>query len=282
MTEKRNPDPAAEETDKLPVQPVLPEMPVPQTDIPEEGFIPFSQEFGAQKQKRKRVLLLLLLGLAVLLGLFLLLSRTCSYYQRIMRHLQFDYRTGETINEELSAELGACANAAAAEISGKDIHLQANVYVFNSQSDISLNADRYDYTRSAAGNAELRVRSAASGSLFYKNARFEADADRNVWKISGGKREPSDDPEAALLYDYLFTAAETDRVSAVCYDSYYTTVGTERYVCEIWLMTVPLNGQDTFFTLYRYYQDNTLRAVRCLTSNSDLMFVYDITEYTLQ
>ena len=68
-------------------------------DIPEEGFVPVALEYQQKKQKRKQILLAVLAILMLLIGIFLFSERRFNFYNKVMRSLNFNYQTGESVTD---------------------------------------------------------------------------------------------------------------------------------------------------------------------------------------
>ena len=249
-------------------------------EITEENFVPdFNLEYEQNKWKRKRILLLCLLGAAVLLGLFIIFGRRNCLYNRMMRNLEFDYRNGEEIDNTQTALTGWAERAADA-VAGKNLTLQANMYCFNSSGALSLSASKYSYERTADGTADLHIQTGGANSIRTEKSSYHTDANGKAEQVSGSLSQNADLYAAELLYDFCFAVEDTDRIKIERRNAYETFVGERRYTCEVWVMSATVNKTLKYFTLYRYYSGSELNALRMLDTTSDLMFVYDITEYT--
>lgn len=247
-------------------------------EMPEEGFVPFAAEAAANKHKRKVKLLLLLLCAAVLFGVLLICSRFFGFYTRTMKHLKFDYRSGEAVSEAKVDDADNPSEVISRALGSDGFTAEANVYCFNSQAAISLTAShyRYEYTKDGA---DLYVRTGTDGGLFASSDHYHADSAGHVTKINWSKESPSDDRETANLSDYFFAVKPHGNVKLQRENSYYTSVNGTTYICELWLMESNSGGKTVYYTIYRYYQNDKLAGVRVLNSEDDLMMVYDITDY---
>lgn len=255
------------------------EIPMPPADpeLPEEGFVPFAAEAAANKQKRKAKLLVWLLCIAALFGAFLICCRVFGFYRRTMKHLHFDYRAGEAVKESKTDGEGDISEKVRNAL-GSSYIAEANVYCFNSQAALSLTVSHYRYECSPDG-AYLDVKTGTDGGLFPSSDRYHADSTGRVTKISGSKEISSDDTETANLGDYFFETESYSNKKLSRQNTYYTSVNGSTYVCELWLMEAPAGGKTVYYTIYRYYQEDRLAGIRVLSSENDLMMVYDITDY---
>ncbi len=238
-----------------------------QTPQPEEvPFVPYVTEARQANSRRKKIALIILALLsaaALLLGGFLFFARRYNFYSKTMKNLQFDYRNGESMDEETKTDLAARAEALAGKI-GSNVRLHANVYAFSVNRELSSTVSQYDYTRTA-DEENLHICTGKEG--WFSTASTDLKHSLN-----------QEDSEAAFphLYAFFFAAESSDDFTLQCVDSYYTGVGKTTYVCEVYVM----DTADTNYTLYRYYCGDTLKAVRVLSTQTERMDVYDITELT--
>ena len=253
-----------------------------ESDIPEDGFVPFQLELAEKKRRRKIRMLIILSVLAALLGILLIFGRLFNFYDRTMKHLRFDYRGGETIDNESIFMSYDTATEAEKSVQDKTLNLNANVYCFDDKANLSLVVSQYRYSRSEDGTAELKVKLGAKGGILTKTNRFRTNAEGQVLEIRNGKESISADTATALLYDYFFSTEDHGNINLQCTDAYRTVVGEKTYECEVWLMSVTRGAGKSYYTIYRYYDDQKLAAVRVIDSADDLMMVYDITEYTAE
>ena len=274
MTNEPNNEPLAEE-----------ENPVPEHfssadfgDIPPEGT-KLQPVADPKKQKRRLILLLVLVLLFLAIIAFRICSRAFDFYDRECKKLLFDYRQGETVDELTEVENGKRAKNLAEQITD-GVALRAVLLGFTEQGDVSQTISAMDYSRSA-GNEKLEVQTGTVDWLFTAKDVFRRQAGGQCEQAKGSSWSSVQEEALPPLYDYCFAVSPHDQVKLESFGSFMTTVGSKGYVCEIWLMEQPGAGGTEYCTLYRYYQDDRLCAVRVLKSGSSLMEVYDIQSYTL-
>lgn len=249
-----------------------PEAAVPANEAEEAPFVPYVREAYQTNSKRKKIGLILLAVLALiaaLLGGFILFARHFNFYRKTMDALQFDYRNGESMDEETKNDLAVLSEALAGRI-GSTGTVHANVCVFNEKGALAATVSQYDYSFSPE-QEELLIRTGSEDWFLTQNTGLRRK-DGKVQEQKGNDWTDSDE-RFPQLYDFFFGTADHDNVKLRCADAYYTGVGSTTYVCELWLMETP----NAYYTVYRYFNHGNLAAVRVLSSKDTLMEVYDIT-----
>ena len=257
---------------------IKPELPPPDLEA-EANFKlePIPDDEG--RQKRKIRLFLILLIAAAMIGALLIINNTLNFYDVHMRRMQFDYREGELVSGQSPAEPGKKATEIAGEINGRQVSVQAEMLLYNSEGEASLTLSAYTY-KYTSGSEELSYRTGTKDLLFTKSGTLRRDG-TGLQKKSGSSWEHTDDGNIMNLYGYCFAAADFGKNTVSPHESYYTEVGGKTYLCEIWLMAEELgSGGVRYNTLYRYYDGDRLAAVRVLKSDQELMEVYEIKDYS--
>ncbi len=257
------------------------ELPVVPPPVESESEFHYEPIEDPDKFKRKVRILLILVGICVLIGVLYFVNNTFNFYDLHMKKLRFDYREGESAKAAISDLSGEFAQKLTKQISQPSVHIQADQVVFSLDGTLLNQLTSYDYTYTNELE-ELHFRTGVedwifteSGTLRYTESGVKRK-DGSEWKAES--KEPMPD-----LYDYCFASADHGEIKIAFNNAYETEVSSEPYRCEIWLMESPRSGVTFYYTLYRYYQpDGQLAAVRVLRNNQQLMFVYDIKDYTLQ
>lgn len=232
-----------------------------------------------RKRRRKLLILLILTLLCILVGVGFYLSRTMSFYNRTIRSLNFDYRQREEVTADPAAETGAKGLALAGSVGGT-VQVRAVEMWFDASEVLADSVSEMDYTYSGSGE-ELSVRSGGKNGLRTQKQTLRRTGGKSESEQDDGWVQVSDS-ELPCLYDFFFAAGDHDQSIIWCDSSYHSVVGDTAYTCEIWLLETKMNGQTEYFTLYRYYgADNKLAAVRVLQSETNMMAVYDIKDYSL-
>ena len=217
-------------------------------------FVPFAV---LAKRKRRIRLLIVLTVLAVLMTGFLIINAQCNLYDRTMRNLDFDYRSGETINEETITDTGDRAATLAAQLDGKSIRCEAACYTFTTDGFLLNGVECVDM-QSANGSSSYTVRTGVQDWLFTHTEQYTEMQ-----------------PDLQLCF---FAVADTQDTTAMLYSAYQTVVGSDHLTCEVWLCSEI--AAQTYYTCYRYYDSTQLVGVRILCNNDDLIRVYDIQSIT--
>ena len=261
---------------------ILPTLETPdQPELPEEGFVPYcadAESDGDRRQKRKIRILLVLIILIVCIFVFSIVSTKCNFYQKTVKSLRFDYTAGETTDETPDDDPGRCARAISAQIQEKTVTVHTYTYLFDDQGNLSNNISAYDYEKSASGtNMDIRIGSAKSLVTKKRSLRTGAsgieEQKGKTWEVSPDSRIPN-------LAEWFFATQSHDKIRFECAGAYETIVGKTNYLCEVWLMEDDSKAEPEYTTLYRYYDGSRLAGVRMLKSSEDVMYVFDITDYS--
>ncbi len=226
------------------------------------------------KQKRRVVLLIVLIAIAVLAAAFMICNRQFSYFDRTLKTLQFDYRDGETIDEETEVPLAEQSLALARSMEGQPVSLTAVKLCFSYSGTLSETVSVQDY-RSDGTTETLDTATGTAGLMFPVRRHYRRTGDVTELR-DGGKWVPAASDALPRLADLCFGAVSHDGVSLSCLDSYRTVIGTDAYICELWLMDCTQGDSVSHYTVYRYFSAGTLAAVRVLSGDSDTMDVYDL------
>lgn len=250
----------------------------PETEVP---FVPyvseaFSEDNEAQKKRRRLLIPIIVAAVLGLIYLVMSLQKKNNFYQKTLSALKFDYRSGETVlAEDDSIIPGERAKAIAENLLNRSVQIDAVSYYLDPDRTLSDDIAEYQFTRNGEGDtADITVGTAGSLSSSTQTVRRTGSGTKirknDSWENATGIALPQ-------LYEYCFLAASNNSVSISCESAYETYVNSTRYTCELWLM----QSGGTYYTLYRYYDGSTLKAVRVLNSQDDLMCVYDIRNYSI-
>lgn len=241
----------------------LPELQAPsEPELPEEGFVPYSSSDEAKAERRSKIKMRIfgiLLLLTVIGFVAILIGRRFNLYQKTMSSLAFDYREGEADVPDDLLTTGGCAKTLRQEIGDKAVSIQAVKYMFDDPSHLSDTVSVYSYVHTASSD-EVIIKTGSSGWFMTKKQSMQMP----------------------LLFDLFFAAESGETVQVSCYDTYRAEVGGKHYVCEVWLLCDLSSGEPVYYTLYRYYDQGRLAAVRVLTGQDESMQIFDIQSYTLK
>lgn len=258
-------------------QPVLPKFDFPPVD---EVYAPLPDAVGSQaKQSGKLRLLLVLALIAALLGGLLVYNNHFAFYERTLRNLNFDYQNGETTSKSFPTKSQYAQNIAK-NLYGKTISLHTVMYAFDSAQTLQRTLTVYDYSVSP-DSAEMTAKTGTTKWLFTDTQKMRMHGS-TVEEHKNGHWEEVEANQFPYFDLFFFATENTDQYSASLYDSYPTTVGSTLYHCEVWLIELYQGNSPIYYTLYRYYLNDKLTAVRMLNDRSDLMYVYDIQDYTIE
>ena len=84
-----------------------------------------------------------------------------------------------------------------------------------------------------------------------------------------------------LLSELMFGTASHGAYYFEVYDAYRSSVNGQQYICEVWLLADASLSEPSYYTLYRYYQDEKLAGLRVMSDRDSVMEVYDIKSYTI-
>ena len=243
-----------------------------------EEFQPLPDAVGAELQKKKIPLFLLIpLIIAGILLLFFVYSKWFNFYQRSVWGLNFDYRCGEKAAELQQIELPIAKTLAESIPANSSATIQATEYYFSSKGEISTDISKYTYTHSLASES-VRIKTGTYGTFITSSTNLRRNADGNIEQKHGFKWESTEET-IQNLYAFFFGVESTDDYKLEYYETSTTQLETEPYDCEIWLMTRTTYNITTYYTIYRYYQNNQLKAVRILDNYNELMQIFDIKSY---
>ncbi|MBQ3941144.1 MAG: hypothetical protein II723_08525, partial [Oscillospiraceae bacterium] len=217
---------------------------------------------------------IVLIVIAVLAAAFMICNRQFNYFDRTLKTLQFDYRDGETIDEETEVPLAEKSLALARSMEGQEVSLNAVKLCFSFSGMLSETVSVQDY-RSDGTTETLDAATGTAGLMFPVRRHYRRTGDVTELR-DGSKWVPAASDALPRLADLCFGAVSHDGISLSCLDSYRTVIGTSAYICELWLMDCTQGDTVTHYTVYRYFSGDTLCAVRVLSGDSDTMDVYDL------
>lgn len=226
------------------------------------------------KQKRRVVLLISLIAVTVLAAAFMICNRQFNYFDRTLKTLQFDYREGETVDEETEVPLAEKSLALARRTEGQPVSLNAVKLCFSYSGTLSETVSVQDY-RSDGTTETLDASTGTSGLMFPVKRHYRRTGDVTEMQ-DGSKWVPAASDALPRLADLCFGAVSHDGITLACLDSYRTVIGTTAYICELWLVDCTQGDTVSHYTVYRYFSGDTLCGVRVLAGDSDTMDVYDI------
>lgn len=245
-----------------------------------EEYEPLADAVGAEaKQSRKIKLLIILMIIAALLGVYLLLAGKLSFYERTLRHLNFDYREGELTTESNDSDT-SYAEQIAQQFDGKQISYHAVEYTMNADYSLAPSVSEYNVTISPDSGESTKRTGFAKRMLTKK----EQLLDENGSVKSKSFFQWHDVADLQLSYlDVLFFATDNADVYSTKLDSRFASViKGNTYQCEIWLVEIRGTQQPVYYTAYRYYAGGKLVGARLLESTSDSMEIYDIKDYSFE
>ncbi|MBR4200441.1 MAG: hypothetical protein IKQ91_04085 [Oscillospiraceae bacterium] len=251
---------------------------MPEEESPDDGFVPYcgSAEAEAEEKHRPRLyfIILTVLGILAVGGfLFLLIGRSFNYYHSAINSLQFDYRGGEESTPSDALQKGACAEAVSRSIGDYPVTADMVMYLLNEDAAVSDGISGYHYVHSRVTD-DLSVRSGSKSWPFTKKAHI-------VLPLKNGNPPVMDDYNKPLLFELMFGSKTHDAYQFESYDAYYSNVNGKQYICEIWLLADFTMETPSYYTLYRYYENEKLAGLRVLNDRDAMMEVYDIREYTI-
>ncbi len=260
----------------------LPEVPKPpeQPEVPEEGFVPYCAEVNdsAGTHNRKAVFLIVLLLLTVIGVIVILTGRTHNLYHETISALQFDYRNGEQTSAPDETANGTDAAELAQNSKDMRVKIAAYLYEFDEDEKLSQTVAQYQYDYTA--NEEQSLVRVGTSRWFGTGETHCRHKYREGYEYEkGSKWIASNDAYFPPLYAYCFGIKSGNGIKYDLYQSYRSYVNNSTYDCEIWLMTDETGAEPLYLTLYRYYQNGQLAAVRVLNNLDARMQVYDIRNY---
>lgn len=246
------------------------------SELPEEGFVPYCGSEEAQSHKRSG-LYFKILGIAAALAILalavLLIGRNFNLYHTTMNTLQFDYRGGEISTEDPTLERGACAAALSNSIGRQQVTADVVLYLFDEDRELVDAVSEYHSVHNVNEDV-VTARSGSKGWLF--SQKFEIRL-----ALKNGNPPITEEYRKPLLYELMFGTTTHDAYAFECYDTLWASVGDETYICEIWLLADYSLAEPSYYTLYRYYLDGTLCGLRVLNNHDAAMEVYDIRDYAI-
>ncbi len=236
--------------------------------------------YQTARKRRLITVLLILLILSLLFGTVLLIFRFCNPYQRYLRRNPFDYRKGEISTELASGSENSIALAIAESIRDESVSISAAKLEFTEEASLLPTVTFYDYQH-LGQNTRVRIETATDNWMF--TASLEALRKGDSGYIREKDRWVSDNVvQIPNLYQYCFAVESSENNTISHYSTFLSTVDDVQYQCEIWLMMESKQNQrPVYYTLYRYYQEDKLRAVRVLPSDTTEILVYQIASYSL-
>lgn len=253
--------------------------PLPNTED-ELPFTPYAAEAEAEgaADRKKKLLLIIPLAVAVLcVIIFAVMSamRKNNFYQEALSTLSFDYRKGETVMGNPDSGLSFDhAERLAESIKNKAVEITAISYYLNEKNEISDDIAEYRLTHNGEGDtAQITFCTANDITSDTEEIRRTGSG---VQIRNGSSWKEVSDISLPLLYEYCFSVKSNSKQEISKNQCFTSSVGGILYDCEIWLM----HSGSNYYTLYRYYTGNTLRAVRVLNSSDNLTWVYAINAYS--
>lgn len=230
--------------------------------------------------RHKTKLLAVLVILAVLLvGVmgYTAAAARLTLYARTEKNMAFDYRSGENCTDPLPGKAESMITAVREKLQGDTVHITATAMLFTEEGRYNETLTLYDYTHTPDG-AELTMETCAAYRFGTEKTQLRQTAKGTAEVFADGAWQADASLQIPDLYSYFFADEETEGMEL--FERHYSTVGTKSYLCEIWLMEEKQGDITVYNTLYRYYLEDTLAAVRLLPSYSQNMLVFDITGYT--
>ncbi|GEM_PF-7119672 len=246
---------------------ILPEPPKSaEPEEPEEGFVPYcgsdeqkAEQKASRKSKIKMWIFVILLILVIAGFILIFIGRRYNLYSETINSLKFDYRTGEADVPDESLTKGSCAKVLRDQIGDKSVSVDAAMYLFDDQTQLSDTVSVYSYVHTKNSNSAV----VKTGSL--------------NWFMT--KKQSLESP---LLFELLFDTVNYDMLKASCYDTYRAEVSGRQYICEVWLICDLTGDEPVYYTVYRYYDEGRLAGVRVLSDQDEMMQVFDIRSYTIK
>lgn len=233
-----------------------------------EPFVPYvteaMQSESGKKKKRLLILVIVLIVLNVIIVTVTAIGRRHNFYERTMKSLSFDYRSGESVDDAVSLPHGDLARHIAEEIGSHKLTAHAVNYLIDGTGALDDTVISYDYTHSPDGDS-LKAQTGVRGWIVKRNSEVSA--------------EPG---KVLSVYDFCFSVDSRPGVKFECIDGYETAVGRNIFDCELWLMEDSTDSRTMYYTLYRYYSGGRLAGVRVLTQLNNNMSVFDVTGYEIE
>ena len=252
---------------------------LPETEE-ELPFVPYAAEAEAEESvgRKKKIILLIPLAVALICVIIVAVMSTMrknNFYQDALSSLSFDYRQGETVKSDPESGLSFDhAERLAESLKNKAVDITAYSYYLDEKNAISEDIAEYRLTHNGEGDtAQITFCTANAISSETEEIRRTSSG---VLVRDGSSWKEVSDISLPQLYEYCFSVKSNSKHEISKNKCFTTSVGNILYDCEIWLMHVGSN----YYTLYRYYTGNTLRAVRVLNSSDNLTWVYDIKAYS--
>lgn len=263
---------------------VLPELPEPpeKPETPEDGFVPYAAEAAKEEAgNTRKVVFALILVLLIVVGVIVIaFGRKFNFYHETIDTLKFDYRNGEVTGEPYKNPAQSYAVQLAELAHSKQINATVVHYQFNEQKQLDPAVTKYHY---AFNVNEIRA-DIKKGTKDWYGAKEQTihRTDTNGYEImKGGKWVEDDKAYIPPLYTYLFEIGETATRKFEWHQAYDSVVNGRLYTCEIWLLTDTSSGEPVYLTIYRYYQNGTLSAVRIANQFDMTLQVYDVQSYSM-
>lgn len=275
---------AKKEQDSLTEHIVLPELPKPpeKPEVPEEGFVPYAAE-AAKKSSgdtRKVVIILILVILIVIGSVVLAFGKKYNFYNETINSLKFDYRNGEATGQPYENAERSFAYELAQKCYGRQLNATVVHYQFDGQRKLDQTVTKYEYAYNV-NEVRADIKQGTSG-WYGSGEQTIRRTDANGYEImKGGDWEKDDNAYIPPLYTYLFEIGETPTRKIEWYQVNDSVVNGKLYTCEIWLLTDTSSGEPVYLTLYRYYENGTLRGVRIANQLDMTVQVYDVQSYTV-
>lgn len=248
----------------------------------EVPFVPYAAEAFAESEKKnkqffKYVILLSVIVLLIIVYIVMQAAKKNNFYRETVSELTFDYRLGEAVMEDSASRTGKgdIAKSIAESFQNRGVRIRAVQYYLNNDRTMHSDISEYEFTHNGEGDmAEIEI--GTVNALFSKTQTVRRNAS-GVQIKKGSDWEPAEGISLPHLYDYCFAISSYDNNTVLpCDQAYETYVNGSSMICEIWRMQTG----NSYFTVYRYYKSGTLKAIRVLNSQDDLMCVYEIKGYT--
>lgn len=236
--------------------------------------------YQAVRKRRLFTVFLVLLTILLLFGAIVLIFHFCNPYQRYLRRNPFDYRKGEISSDPFSNSNNSIARAIAESIDDQAVSISAAKLEYTPDMTLLPTVTFYDYQH-LGQNSRVNIETAMDNWMF--TASLDALSKGNDCFVRDNDRWISDAViQMPNLYQYCFAVESSENNTISYYHSFSSTVGETQYECEIWLMETKKNQHIVYDTLYRYYHNDTLCAVRVLPSDTTEMLIYQIASYSLE
>ncbi len=272
MSDKKDAPQASDFFEETPI--VKPEFNLPS----EEEFHPLEDAIGADYSKKRLPLFLLIpIIIAVLLFFFLLYNNFFNFYRRTLFGLDFDYRNGESVTDVQILEQPISKTVADSIPTDSSLQLKTAEYSVSEVGKVGSEVTKYEYFNST-GEETLKIKTGKDKFFLSSSDSLRRNGEGQIEEKHFGKWDKSEE-SIQNLRAFFFSVESDDDYEIKYHSTQKATIEDENYDCEIWLMTRTVYSSQSYYTIYRYYQNNTLKGVRILSNYSDMMQIFDVKSY---